>query len=185
LQYLNNLPDNLPIPVDDGACHHLLNQKLPTITLSATYNQLINLSEVAGWTVIFCYPMTGRLDKPLPKNWDAIPGARGCTPQVCSFRDNFTFFTKKNISVFGLSTQDSSYHLEVFTRLDLPYQLLSDSEYKFTDSLKLPTFECDTLRLNKRVTLICNAGIIKHVFYPVFPPDKNVDEVISWLNSHA
>jgi len=185
LQQLNKLPKNLPIPVDDGACRHLLTQPLPDFYLTSTNHGLINLRKLTDWIVIYCYPMTGRPDRELPENWDSIPGARGCTPQACSYRDHHQAFTKLKTTVFGLSTQSSAYQLEAVNRLHLPYSLLSDSKHKFTDALKLPTFECDGSRLNKRVTLIAYQGIIKHYFYPVFPPDKNADEVIAWLSEHV
>jgi peroxiredoxin len=182
LQQLNKLPKNLPIPVDDGACRHLLGQILPDIKLKSTNHESISLRKLSGWVVIYCYPKTGRPDTKLPENWDIIPGARGCTPQSCSYRDHYQTLTKLKATVFGLSTQSTEYQLEAVNRLHLPYPLLSDDEYQFTDSLTLPTFESEGILLNKRVTLIVHNGIIKHYFYPVFPPDKNADEVISWLS---
>lgn len=185
MQQLNSLPDNLPIPLDDGACRHLIEQLIPNIALKSTNNDLINTSKIKGWVVIYCYPKTGHPDKQLPEGWDSIPGARGCTPQSCAYRDHFQTLTQLNTQVFGLSTQDTEYQKEAADRLHLPYPLLSDFELKFSDSLALPTFEFNGTRLNKRVTLIAYNGVIKHYFYPVFPPDQNATEVISWLSHHV
>jgi len=129
--------------------------------------------------------MTGKPDVPLPDGWDAIPGARGCTPQSCAFRDHFEELTQLKTQVFGLSTQSSEYQLEAATRLHLPYALLSDENLALTDTLNLPTFKIGHIRLNKRATLIAHNGVISHVFYPVFPPDKNASDVIDWLKQHA
>lgn len=185
MQQLNSLPDNLPIPLDDGACRHLMGQLIPNIALKSTNHDLINPSKINGWVAIYCYPKTGHPDKKLPEGWDSIPGARGCTPQSCAYRDHYQTLTQLNTQVFGLSTQDTEYQKEAADRLHLPYPLLSDYEFKFSDSLALPTFELNGTRLNKRVTLIAYNGVIKHYFYPVFPPDQNATEVISWLSQHV
>ena len=132
----------------------------------------------------YIYPMTGQPDKPLPDNWDNIPGARGCTPQSCSFRDNFNEFKKLNVdNIFGLSTQNTEYQKEMVKRLNLPYQVLSDEKLEFTNQLKLPTFEVENMKLIKRITLILSNNKIIKYFYPVFPPDKNVNDVIKFLVS--
>lgn len=185
MQSLTILPEALPIPVDDGTCAHLIGSKLPTVNLSATNDASINLATIKGWLVVYCYPMTGQPDKPLPAGWDAIAGARGCTPQSCAFRDHYQTLQQLNAQVFGLSVQSTSYQQEVANRLHLPYALLSDAQFKFTDALKLPTFNVDGMRLIKRATLIAYDGVIQHCFYPVFPPDKNAEAVINWLNLHA
>ncbi len=184
---LTKLPDNLPIPQDDGACTHLINTRIPSVSLPSTQHAKRNLSELQGWVVIFCYPMTGRPDRPIPSewNWNQIPGARGCTPQACSYRDQAEGLEKLGAQVFGLSTQSTEDQLEAVQRLHLPYTLVSDSDLQFTKRLNLPTFSIDGLRLNKRVTIIAFDGIIQHYFYPVFPPDKNVENVISWLKQHV
>ena len=183
MQNFTELPKDLPVPVDDGACEHLSGLALPSINLSATSGRIINPAELSGWVVIYCYPMTGRPGVPLPDGWDQIPGARGCTPQSCSFRDHYVELKELNVQVFGLSTQSTEYQREAAERLDLPFDLLSDSALQFTDTLRLPTFEIEGMRLIKRVTLIARDGkIVKH-FYPVFPPDKNAEDVIAWFEN--
>ena len=185
MQILDLLPDNLPIPIDDGACLHLIGARLPSISLKSTDSTYTNLALIKGWLVVYCYPMTGQPNNALPTGWDSIPGARGCTPQSCAFRDRYQNLTALNAQVFGLSMQATDYQQEAATRLHLPYALLSDNQFQFTDALQLPTFEVKGMRLNKRVTLIAFDGVIQHLFYPVFPPDKNVDAVIEWLSLHA
>ena len=185
MQTLDILPDNLPIPSDDGDCLHLIGARLPSTSLKSTDSTNTNLALIKGWLVVYCYPMTGQPNKSLPEGWDEIPGARGCTPQSCNFRDNHQNFTELSTQVYGLSTQSSGHQLEAVNRLHLPYALLSDNQFQMADALKLPTFEVNTMRLIKRVTLIIFDGVIKHYFYPVFPPDKNADEVITWLKQNA
>jgi len=192
----NFLPHDLPKPKDDGACNHLIGLTLPNIKLLATNGMIINPSQFTGTTVIYCYPRTGRPGQDPPggnKFWDSIPGARGCTPESCHFRDSYAEYTALNITVFGLSTQDTEYQQEAATRLHLPFSLLSDVHYEFTEKLNLPTFEVDieengqinSTRLIKRLTLICVDNKIKHVFYPVFPPDTHADEVLKWIKENA
>lgn len=175
------LPKDLPIPSDDGACNHLLGEALPSVELLSTQGRSINLSKRLSRLVIYCYPMTGRPENPLPDQWNLIPGARGCTPQSCAFRDHHQELRKLEAEVFGVSTQSSEYQKEAAERLHLPFELLSDSDLKFADALKLPIFEFQGEQLIKRMTFIANAGQIVKIFYPVFPPDKNADEVINWL----
>jgi peroxiredoxin len=182
---LSALPSNLPTPQDDGACNHLIGKLLPDIFLASTQNTLVNLSVIKGWVVIYCYPMTGKPNVPLPNGWDEIPGARGCTPQSCAFRDNFVAFARLKTQVFGLSTQTTAYQQEAAMRLALPYLLLSDERLEFAHALNLPTFQVEITELIKRLTLIVHNGVIQHCFYPVFPPDKNAEEVINWLESHV
>jgi peroxiredoxin len=182
---LSALPSNLPAPQDDGACNHLVGKPLPDIFLDSTQNTPINLSLIKGWIVIYCYPMTGKPNVPLPNGWDEIPGARGCTPQSCAFRDHFVAFARLKTQVFGLSTQPTEYQQEAATRLALPYLLLSDEGLEFARVLNLPTFKAENIELIKRLTLIIQNGIIRQCFYPVFPPDKNAEEVINWLESHV
>jgi peroxiredoxin len=184
VQSFTVLPKDLPIPIDDGACNHLPGLALPSINLLATSGRTVNLATLPGWVVIYCYPMTGRPGVPLPDGWDQIPGARGCTPQSCAFRDHYQELTALNAQVFGLSTQTTEYQREAAERLHLPFELLSDSSLQFANALRLPTFDVEGMRLIKRITLIARDGkIVKH-FYPVFPPDKNAEDVVAWLQSN-
>lgn len=178
---LHQLPADLPIPVDDGACRHLTGLAVPSVSLRATSGRMIDLSKLAGRTVIYCYPRTGQPDVDPPPGWDAVPGARGCTPQSCGFRDHYQQLRSLGAQVFGLSTQDTDYQREVVERLHLPFELLSDAARELTDALRLPTFDIAGMTLLKRITLIIRDGRIEKVFYPVFPPDKNAEEVIAWL----
>ena len=176
------LPKDLPIPQDDGACKHLTGMRLPSVALRSTRGRMVDLSILKGVTVFYIYPRTGRPDQDVPTGWNAIPGARGCTPQSCAFRDHYQELKKLGVSdLFGLSTQDSAYQQEVAERLHLPFELLSDEKLEFTQALKLPTFEVDGMTLTKRITLIVRDGEIAKVFYPVFPPDRSADEVAAWL----
>ena len=178
------LPDNLPVPKDDGAAKHLFGLRLPDIALRATDGTMVNLSRLAGRTVVYVYPRTGKPGQPLPTGWDAIPGARGCTPQSCAFRDHFAELKQLGVArLFGLSTQDLDYQREVVERLHLPFAILSDMELRLTRVLKLPTFEVDRMTLIKRMAWVIDDGAISHVFYPVFPPDKSAEQVIAWLQA--
>lgn len=178
---LYELPANLPIPVDDGACAHLTNMELPSVPLPSTAGELVDLARLPSISVVYCYPRTGRPDEAVPHGWNEIPGARGCTPQSCAFRDHHRELTALGARVFGLSTQDTDYQREAVERLHLPFALLSDSELALTTALRLPTFAVNSMTLIKRLTLIISGGRIVTVFYPVFPPDKNAEEVIDWL----
>jgi peroxiredoxin len=182
---LNQLPAGLPVPENDGACQHLIGLALPDLTLAASDGSAINLSHYSGWLVIYCYPMTGRPDTPLPQGWDEIAGARGCTPQSCAFRDYYQALSPYVDGVFGLSSQNSDYQAEAAQRLHLPYPLLSDSQHLWCDALQLPSFKVAGMRLIKRLTIIAHAGKIQYVFYPVFPPDQNAAEVLNWLQQHV
>jgi peroxiredoxin len=176
------LPADLPVPVDDGACDHLSNLRLPAMPLLATDGRTVDLAaRHDGRTVVYVYPRTGRPGVALPTGWDAIPGARGCTPESCSFRDHHDDLRALGARVLGLSTQDTAYQQEVVTRLHLPFPLLSDADLAFTKALRLPTFKIDGMILIKRLTLIIRDGAIEHVFYPIFPPDGHADEVCLWL----
>lgn len=174
------LPSNLPIPQDDGASSHLLGKSLPSVVLHSTSGKQVNISKISN-VVFYCYPMTGQPGVELPAGWDLIPGARGCTPQSCSFRDHYQELQTLNTQVYGISTQKSSAQLEAVERLHLPYELLSDADLKFTTSLQLPTFEVEKQRLIKRLTLIIRERKIVKVFYPVFPPEQNARNVVEWL----
>jgi peroxiredoxin len=179
------MPENLPIPIDDGACDHLLKMKIPRVPLLSTTGEIVDLSNCIGRTVVYCYPRTGQPDQDPPNGWNKIPGARGCTPQSCAFKDHYQELQAFEANVFGLSTQNTGYQREAVERLNLPFELLSDEKLEFAQSLRLPTFEIDSMTLIKRLTLVINNGQIEKVFYPVFPPDKNVDEVIDWLSQNA
>jgi peroxiredoxin len=179
---LHELPADLPVPQDDGACNHLTGLRLPRMTLASTGGRSVDLSALAGRTVVYIYPRTGRPDQEVPTGWNAIPGARGCTPQSCAFRDHYGELKRAGATqLFGLSTQDSAYQREAAERLHLPFELLSDEKLQFAKKLKLPTFQADGMTLIKRITLIVRDGSIERAFYPVFPPDKNAGDVLDWL----
>jgi len=179
------LPANLPRPVDDGAADHLRGLFLPRVGLPSTAGRMVDLSDTSGsTTVVFCYPMTGVPGKALPEGWDLIPGARGCTPQTCGFRDLHQDFVQLGANVFGLSTQTTEYQREMVTRLHVPFEILSDARFALCDALQLPTFELEGRRLLKRLTLVVQRGRIGHVFYPVFPPDQSANEALRWLREH-
>jgi peroxiredoxin len=178
------LPPNLPVPTDDGACDHLPGLRLPAISLCATSGAWVDLSGLPGRTVVYIYPRTGQPGVPLPTGWDDIPGARGCTPQSCAFRDHYQELKALGAEVYGLSTQDTDYQREVADRLHLPFPLLSDASLAFGRALRLPTFEVAGMTLLKRVTLILRDGVVEKVFYPVFPPDRNAADVLAWLEEH-
>jgi peroxiredoxin len=182
---LINMPANLPIPEDDGGCDHLLGLRLPNMNIQSTSSGMVNLVHQTGWVVIYCYPMTGRPGQVIPDGWASIPGAAGCTPQSCSFRDRHGSLVALGAKVFGMSAQSTADQIEAVHRLRLPYELLSDSALLFARRLKLPVFETAGMILLKRVTLVVEDGIIRKYFYPVFPPDRNVDEVLSWLRLHT
>ncbi len=175
------LPFDLPIPLDDGAGDCLLGKSLPHVILTSTSGNKINLADIQGRIVFYCYPMTGQPRVKLPDGWDLIPGARGCTPQSCSFRDHYQELKALDTQVYGVSSQNTNVQLEVKKRLHLPFELLSDADFKLTTALQLPTFEVENKRLIKRLTLIAQSGKIIKVFYPVFPPDRNAQDVINWL----
>ena len=176
-----NLPTNLPIPQDDGGADHLQGMTLPNITLTATNGDAVTLNAISGTLVIYIYPMTGRPDVALPDGWEQIPGARGCTPQSCSFRDHYAELQTFNTTVFGLSCQSSDYQNEAKSRLHLPFQLLSDEALQMKAALNLPMMHVAGMELYKRLTLIIQDGEIVETFYPIFPPDKNIDDVLAWL----
>ncbi len=182
---LSELPADLPVPIDDGACDHLLGMHLPDVALAPTRGGEVNVSRLSGLTVMYIYPMTGRPDTPLPDGWEQIPGARGCTPQACSFRDHSAELEALKTRVFGLSTQPGAYQREAAQRLHLPFALLSDASLAFARGLSLPTMDVEGQRLIKRITLICEGRKIVRVFYPVFPPDANAAEVIRWLQQQG
>ena len=176
------LPADLPAPLDDGAARHLPGMRLPDLALRATDGTSVNLSRLKGRTVVYLYPRTGRPGQALPEGWDAIPGARGCTPQSCAFRDHYAELKTLGVEhLFGLSTQDTDYQREAVARLHLPFAVLSDEKLAFARALKLPTFEVVGMTLLKRMALVIDDGVVRKVFYPVFPPDKSAETVRDWL----
>ena len=178
------LPEDLPVPQDDGAAGHLFGMRLPDVSLPATDGSTANLSKLEGRAVVYVYPRTGRPGQATPTGWDAIPGARGCTPQSCGFRDHFAELKRLGVAaLFGLSSQDTAYQREAAERLHLPFAILSDADLKLTRALKLPTFSVDGMTLIKRMAWVIDDGVIVHVLYPVFPPDKSAETVVAWLSA--
>ena len=204
------LPPDLPVPVDDGAADHLPGSRMPSVRLPSTGGRLVDLGALPpheisrfrgdpglppheisrfrgdpglgpGRTVLYCYPRTGRPDRPVPDGWDAIPGARGCTPESCGFRDHARDLTDLGAIVFGVSSQTTEDQREAARRLRLPFELLSDARLDLAGALRLPTFHFESSTLLKRLTLVVRNGVIEHVFYPVFPPDRHAEEVVGWL----
>jgi peroxiredoxin len=172
----------IPAPVDDGAARHLPGMKFPSLPLPTTDGTTVDLSALPGLVVVFAYPRTGQPGVENPEGWDLIPGARGCTPQSCAFRDLFAELKTLGVHrLFGLSTQSTEYQREAAERLHLPFPLLSDEHLRLAESLRLPTFETSGMKLLKRLALVITEGVIEHVFYPVFPPDRNAADVASWL----
>jgi peroxiredoxin len=179
------LPPDIPAPQDDGGARHLTGMKLPDVSLAATNGAAVNLSRLAGRTVLYVYPRTGVPGIDAPPGWDDIPGARGCTPQSCGFRDHFADLKALGVvHLYGLSTQDTDYQREAVERLHLPFAILSDADLKLGRAMNLPTFTTSGMTLFKRMALVIDDGVIVKVFYPVFPPDKNAEEVVAWLRAH-
>jgi peroxiredoxin len=181
---LYDLPPDLPVPRDDGACAHLTGLSLPSVPLASTAGRVVDLAGIGGRTAVYAYPRTGRPDQEPPTGWNAIPGARGCTPQSCGFRDRYIDLQRLGVQLFGLSTQDTDYQREAVARLHLPFELLSDAALTLARAPRLPLFEVEGMMLIKRLTLIIADGRIEKVFYPVFPPDENAAEVLAWLSTH-
>ena len=178
------LPTDIPAPQDDGAARHLAGLRLPSVPLTATDGSQVDLSKLKGRTVVYVYPRTGRPGQALPTGWNAIPGARGCTPQSCGFRDHFAELKGLGVAqLYGLSTQDSDYQREAVERLHLPFAVLSDEVLKLARAINLPTFTVAGMTLHKRMALVIEDGVVVKAFYPVFPPDKNAEEVIAWLRA--
>jgi peroxiredoxin len=169
------------VPEDDGAAEHLPGMDLPPIALSSTQGGEVVVAELPGRSVLFCYPRAGRPDEELPPGWNEIPGARGCTPEACGFRDRHEQFGDLDVRVLALSTQDPDYQLELAERVHLPFPVLSDERLQLVEALRLPTFTTSGWTLVKRLTLVIRDGRIEHVFYPVFPPDAHAAEVLAWL----
>ena len=182
------LPADLPIPVDDGAADHLVGARIPALWFPSTDGTAFRVDVVpvpATRLVLYTYPRTGVPGvEPLVPEWDSIPGARGCTPESCGFRDHATDLAAVGAAVVGLSTQDTAYQREAVERLHLPFPLLSDVDHVLTDALRLPTFDVSGERLLRRLTLVVRAEVVEHVFYPVFPPDRHAADVLAWLRQH-
>lgn len=177
-----DLPTGLPAPEDDGAADHLPGLTLPSVQLTSTSGGTVDLASIAGSVVVYAYPRTGVPGQaPLVADWDSIPGARGCTPESCGFRDHHAELAAAGADVLGLSTQDTAYQREAVERLHLPFALLSDDQHALTDAIGLPTLDVAGERLLKRITLLVTDGRIERVWYPVFPPDTHAEEVLRWL----
>lgn len=182
---LSAIPADLPVPENDSACDHLTGQSMPEVTLPSTAGRTVELNGLRGRNVVYCYPRTGQPGAALPGGWDSIPGARGCTPEACNFRDHHAELRALGVAaVFGVSTQDPAYQKEAATRLELSFELLSDEQLAFAHALRLPLFEADGMNLVKRVTLIIDDGRITKFFYPVFPPDRAAETVLDWLRAN-
>jgi peroxiredoxin len=180
---IHTLPPDLPVPEDDGAADHMAGMAVPPVALPSTQGGEVVLADLRGLTVLFCYPRTGRPDQELPPDWNAIPGARGCTPEACGFRDRHEQFADLGARVLALSTQNPEYQREMAERLHLPFPVLSDERLELAQKLRLPTFTTSGWTLVKRLTLVIRDGRIEHVFYPVFPPDTHAVEVLEWLRA--
>jgi peroxiredoxin len=182
-----SLPADLPAPVDDGAADHLPGLAMPHVELPSTAGRVVSLDRLGpGRTVLYIYPMTGQPGVDLPEGWDSIPGARGCTPETCGFRDHYGELTAAGAeSVYGLSSQSTDYQAELAGRLGLPFEILSDTGRELAEALDLPTFTAGDQRLYSRLTLVIADGRIEHVFYPIFPPDEHAAQVLAWLSARA
>lgn len=177
------LPEGLPAPIDDGAADHLVGRAMPQSAFLSTGGGAVDLAMRPGLTIIYLYPKTGRPGVALPDGWDAIPGARGCTPESCGFRDKYQDIIGARASVFGFSSQDTAYQSEMAERLGLPFPILSDPDFFLADSLDLPTFDAGGERLYTRLTVAILDGLIEHVWYPIFPTDTHAEVVVRWLAS--
>ena len=179
---LYDLPKGLPVPNDDGATDHLDGAELPSVMLAATDSKTHDIRQLASKpTVFFFYPRTGQPHEPAPEGWDKIPGARGCTPQNCAYRDRYAEFRELGVQVFGVSVQTTEYQKEFVQRNNITFPLLSDDHHQWVRAAKLPTFDFNGMTLTKRFTLFAKEGVIRKVFYPVFPSDKDAEMVLSWL----
>ena len=181
----SSLPDDLPVPTDDGAADHLPGAAMPDLELQATDGTQVTLSRLGkGRTIIYIYPMTGKPGVELPEGWDLIPGARGCTLESCGFRNHFRELQEAGARrVYGLSSQSTEYQAEVVERLHLPFPMISDPDFELASTLGLPTFSAPGHdQLYSRMTLVIRDGAIERAFYPVFPPDEHASEVLDWLD---
>lgn len=181
-----SLPEELPVPIDDGAANHLTGLKIPSIALMGTSGELVKLNNLgAGRTILYVYPRTGTPGVEVPDSWNSIPGARGCTQESCGFRDLYSELKKAGVAeIFGMSNQDSDYQFEVVQRLHLPFQMLSDLNGELGGALKLPSFDFENTKLYARLTMVIHDSVIEKVFYPVFPPDSHSQDVLNWLKEN-
>ena len=176
------LPRDLPVPADDGAADHLVGLEVPALSLDSS-DGVVDLAELgSGLAILYVYPATGVPGRPSPDGWDAVPGARGCTPQSCAFRDHADELVGLGARVAGLSAQPLAEQVEFASREHMPFPIVADPELALRDALALPTFEFGGTTLYKRITLVLEARHVRHVFYPVFPPDRNAAEVVRWLH---
>jgi len=182
---LYELPTDIPVPLDDGACRHLPGTAIAPCDLPSTRGRVVSLRDLSAEkrVVVYAYPRTGTPDRDPPEGWNQIPGARGCTPQSCGFRDGYLELVSLGTEVFGLSTQDTAYQQEAVERLRLPFELLSDQHLQFIRAMRLPTFSVAGAVLLKRFTLVLRHGRVEKVFYPVFPPNENAAVVTRWLRT--
>ena len=188
MRNVETLPKYLPVPRDDSLTSHLEGAEMPRIILQTTSGEMLALDEISlSPTVLFIYPRAG---SPIAPNlkveaWDLIPGARGCTPHTCGYRDLYQEFLKSGVQVYGLSVQAPNIQEEFVERMHIPFSILSDEKHKLTDALQLPTFDFEGERLIKRMALFMNGSRIEKVFYPIFPPDKNAAEVLNWIRENG
>lgn len=181
-----SLPPDLPVPGDDGGADHLPGLTLPSLALPSTQGGSIDLAALArGRLVAYLYPRTGTPGQPSPAGWDDIPGARGCTPQSCAYRDSLAEFERLGAGLVGISTQSNDEQREFAAREHIPFPLLSDPGLELAEALGLPTFEAGGMTLYRRLTLVAESGEIGKAFYPVFPPDRDAAEVLAWLEAHT
>ncbi|MEM8804556.1 MAG: peroxiredoxin [Cyanobacteria bacterium P01_G01_bin.38] len=182
---ISTLPDDLPVPGDDGACNHLQGARLPNQALPSTLGESVNLSVLSGWSIVFTYPRTGVPGQPaLSDDWNRIPGARGCTPQICGYRDLANDFVALGVRIFGLSTQTTTYQQEMVERIGVHFPVLSDHDLLLTKILSLPTITVAGHVLLRRMAWIVHNGVIETVFYPVFPPDACAERTLAWARAH-
>ena len=184
--YLDVDWSSIPEPVDDGSADHLKGTIMPSMKLPSTIGGMVDLGDLWRWTILYFYPMMERPGMPMPEGWDAIPGAKGCTPQACAFSNLSRIIRGSGAScIYGISTQETSDQLEAATRLSLNFPLLSDSRLELTKALSLPTMEVEGKTLIRRLTLVLSSNRIVKVFFPVFPPDGNALDVLNYLRSHG
>jgi peroxiredoxin len=178
---LHRVPLHVPEPVDDGACDHLRGAPVPSVPLLSTRGRSVDLSGLPGRTVVYVYPRTGRPDEPPLPGWDLTPGARGCTPQSCAYRDHHAELSGLGVAVFGLAINEPGWQREAAARLHLPFELLSDADRALTNAMRLPTFEVAGLTLLRRFTLVLRDGLVEHLRYPVWPTDGDAAATVAWL----
>ena len=179
------LPPDLPVPEDDGAADHLPGARMPALVLESSQGP-VDLAELAGERlVLYVYPRAGRPGLPSLPGWDDIPGARGCTPQSCAFRDHEAELRDLGARLAGLSAQTLDDQVEFAERNHISYPVVADPDLRLARELALPTFEVAGRTLYKRLALVAERGRIVKVFYPVFPPDRNAQDVLDWLEARA